>query len=118
MSRWKVAIVAALAATATWAARSGESADPFSRETAISDIRATTEAREADLPSLLQEQDGSQQSRPLSEDPGNAEDDWRDAAGPRRDDGGMWLAVGSFALMSFMVYRWISEDERPPTIFR
>jgi len=54
---------------------------------------------------------------PMSADAVAAED-LRDAPGTERSDtGGMWLALGSFALMSFMVYRWISEDERPPTIF-
>jgi len=97
---------------------------------------ASAESREASLKSLLEE-DGQRSAsaaddtstRTLQEEAsasnidadaareenGLLADDLRDAAGGRRDDPGLWLAVGSFALMSFMVYRWISEDERPPT---
>ena len=99
MSGWKLAIIAALATTTAWGAKH--------KSPAVSVEQAPFASTAV----------GSRTGHDRADDI-DEQDDWRDAPGSRRDDAGMWLAVGSFALMSFMVYRWISEDERPPTIFR
>lgn len=47
-----------------------------------------------------------------------AEDEVQDSPGQQRpNEAGLCLVIGSFALMSFMVYRWISEEDRPPAVF-
>jgi len=95
------------------------------RDEALRTLLEANELREAravdGTPETTREEDGLRadeirdEAAALAPETPLEEGVWRDAAGQRRDDPGLWLALGSFALLSFMVYRWISEDERPPT---